>query len=110
MPTSAMPHPLPMARPSSKYFSFPLVSLILFFLLAGVSLLSDPSSPGLIVASAQKSSQTRSNTSSTQRRKANAQPTPTPTALEMLGAPPPVPKLKQKPEPEIAPGEVISVQ
>src|SRR6266850_7740202 len=115
MPTSVMPHPLPMARPSSKYFSLLLVSLILFFLLAGVSVLSDSCFPALLVASAQKSSQTRSNTSSTQRRKANAQPTPTPSSLEMLGAPPPVPKLKQKPEPqkpapEIAPGEVISVQ
>jgi VWFA-related protein len=106
-----------MARPSSKYFSFLLVSLILFFLLAGVSLLSDPCSPGLIVASAQKSSQSGSSTSSTQRRKpkAQAKPTPSPSSLEMLGAPPPVPKLKQKPEPqkpepEIAPGEVISVQ
>ena len=100
-----------MARPSSKYFSFLLVSLILSFLLAGVSLLSNPSS-GLIVASAQKSSQSGSNTSSSQRRKANAQPkpTPTPSALEMLGAPPPIPKLKQKPEPEIAPGEVITVE
>jgi VWFA-related protein len=104
-----------MARQSSKYFSCLLVSLILFFLLAGVSPLSDSYSPALIVASAQKSSQTRSNTPSTQRRKANAQPTPTPSGLETLGAPPPVPKLKQKPEPqkpepEIAPGEVISVQ
>jgi Ca-activated chloride channel family protein len=99
-----------MARPSSKYFSLLLVSLILSFLLAGVSPLFDSCFHGLMVASAQKSSQPRSNTSSTQRRKANAQPTPTPSALEMLGAPPPVPKLKQKPEPEIAPGEVISVQ
>jgi VWFA-related protein len=101
-----------MARPSSKYFSLLLISLILPFLLAGVSPLRDSCASGLIVASAQKSSQVRSNTSSTQRRKANAQasPTPTPSALETLGAPPPVPKLKEKPAPEIAPGEVISVQ
>jgi VWFA-related protein len=107
-----MLQPLPMARPSSKYFSLLLISLILPFLLAGVSPLRDSCAPGLIVASAQKSSQARSNTSSTQRRKANAQasPTPTPSALETLGAPPPVPKLKEKPAPEIAPGEVISVQ
>jgi len=109
MPTSAMPHPLLMARPSSKYFSLLLIPLILSVLLAGVSPLSDSCAPALIVASAQKS------TSQTQRRKANAQPTPTPATLETLGAPPPVPKLKQKPEPqkpepEIAPGEVISVQ
>ena len=106
-----------MARPSSKYFSLLLVSLILSFLLAGVSPLSDSCFRGLIVASAQKSAQSGSSTSSTQRRKPNAQakPTPSPSSLEMLGAPPPVPKLKQKPEPqkpepEIAPGEVISVQ
>ena len=107
-----MLQPLPMARPSSKYFSLLLISLILPFLLAGVSPLRDSCAPGLIVASAQKSSQARSNTSSTQRRKANVQasPTPTPSALETLGAPPPVPKLKEKPAPEIAPGEVISVQ
>ena len=107
-----MLQPLPMARPSSKYFSLLLISLILPFLLAGVSPLRDSCAPGLIVASAQKSSQARSNSSSTQRRKANAQasPTPTPSALETLGAPPPVPKLKEKPAPEIAPGEVISVQ
>src|SRR5258705_7017124 len=112
MRTSAMLQPLPMARPSSKYFSLFMISLILPFLLAGVSPLRDSCAPGLIVASAQKSSQDRSNTSSTQRRKANAQasPTPTPSALETLGAPPPVPKLKEKPAPEIAPGEVISVQ
>ena len=106
-----------MARPSSKYFPLLLVSLILSFLLAGVSPLSDSCFRGLIVASAQKSAQSGSSTSSTQRRKPNAQakPTPSPSSLEMLGAPPPVPKLKQKPEPqkpepEIAPGEVISVQ
>jgi Ca-activated chloride channel homolog len=100
-----------MAHLSSKYFSCFLISLILAFFFAGVSLLSGSYSLVLIVASAQKSSQPPSNTSSTQRRKPNPQPKPTPTrsALEMLGPPPPVPKLKQKPEQEVAPGDVIFV-
>ena len=101
-----------MAHLSSKYFSFLRISLILAFFSAGVSLLSGSYSPVLIVASAQKSSQPPSNTSSTQRRKSNPQPKPTPTrsALEMLGPPPPIPKLKQKPEQEVTPGDVISVE
>jgi len=101
-----------MAHLSSKYFSGLLIFLILAFFFAGVSLLSGSYSPGLIVASAQKSSQPPSNTSSTQRRKQNPQPKPTPTrsALEMLGPPPPIPNLKQKPEQEVTPGDVISVE